>query len=92
MPKRSATAKERRHIARVKAMPCGLCGAPGPSDAHHVRTGQGMGQRASHWLLIPLCKACHQDDEGLHGSRALWRVYRKDELDVLAETIERIAA
>ncbi len=86
------TKGERKHLERIKSMPCGLCGADGPSDAHHIRTGQGMGQRASDFLAIPLCKDCHQGDEGLHGSRALWRVYRKDELDVLAQTIERIAA
>lgn len=77
----------RNHIARIKAMPCGLCGASGPSDAHHIREGQGMGQRASDYLAVPLCKDCHQGPQGLHGDRSLWRVYRKGELDVLAETI-----
>lgn len=86
------TRAERRHLDRIKSMPCGVCGAEGPSDAHHIREGQGMGQRAAHWLAIPLCKDCHQGPGGLHGDRALWRVYRVGELDVLAATIERLCA
>ena len=30
------TAKERAHIQRVKQLPCSVCDAPGPSDAHHI--------------------------------------------------------
>lgn len=82
--------KSRAHLQRIKEMPCGLCGAHGPSDAHHIREGQGMGQRASDYLAVPLCKECHQGRFGLHGDRSLWRVYRKEELDVLAETIARL--
>lgn len=82
--------KDRVHIARIKAMDCALCGASGPSDAHHIREGQGMGQRASDYLAVPLCKDCHQGPQGLHGDRTLWRVYRRDELDVLADTIRRL--
>lgn len=51
-----------------------------------------MAQRARHWLTVPLCKACHQGPDGIHGARNLWRVYKLEELDVLAETIARIAA
>lgn len=86
------TAAERRHLQRIKEMDCGLCGASGPSDAHHVREGQGMSQRAPHWLAIPLCKDCHQGKGGLHGDRSLWRIYKQDELSVLAETIGRLVA
>lgn len=51
-----------------------------------------MGQKASDYLAVPLCYECHQGKRGLHGDRTLWRVYRKDELDVLAETIARLCA
>jgi hypothetical protein len=34
------TQRERRHLAAVKEMPCGVCGASGPSDAHHIEQGQ----------------------------------------------------
>lgn len=82
----------RNHLQRIKELPCGLCGASGPSDAHHIREGQGMGQRASDYLAIPLCKECHQGPCGLHGNRALWKVYKREELDVLAETIAKLTA
>ena len=29
--------KEREHLAKVKALPCSVCDAPGPSHAHHVK-------------------------------------------------------
>lgn len=28
------------HVERIKRMDCCLCGATGPSDAHHIREGQ----------------------------------------------------
>jgi len=28
--------RERLHLAKVKEMPCGVCNASGPSDAHHI--------------------------------------------------------
>lgn len=90
MARKALTPAEREHIARVKALPCGLCGARGPSHAHHIRTGQGMSQRAGHYCTLPLCFSCHQGPNGIHGDRALWRVYRKTEMDVLDETNQRL--
>jgi hypothetical protein len=80
----------RAHIERIKRMDCILCGAPGPSSAHHLREGQGMGQRADDVLAVPLCWHCHQGPEGIHGNRALLRVRKMEELDLLAMTIERL--
>ena len=81
--KRAPTAKESRHIARVKSLPCSLCDEPGPSDAHEIKQGQW-------WTCVALCKSCHQGDNGLHGTKALWRVRKMDELDALAVTIRRL--
>jgi hypothetical protein len=77
------TQRERRHLAAVKEMPCGVCGAAGPSDAHHIEQGQ-------QFLCIPLCYDCHRGTNGLHGTKALWRVRKKDELKVLNDTIETL--
>ncbi|MCB1281010.1 MAG: DUF968 domain-containing protein [Salinibacterium sp.] len=85
MPK-ALTPAERRHLAKVKALPCGLCGRCGPNHAHHVRTGQGMGQRAGHFCTVPLCPDCHEGPQGIHGDKTLWRIYRKTEMDVLDQT------
>ena len=76
--------RERRHLAAVKEMPCGVCGAPGPSDAHHIEQHQ-------QFLCIPLCKDCHQGSHnGIHGRRAIWNVTKKTELSVLNDTIEQL--
>ena len=32
-------AKERAHLGRVKELPCSVCDAPGPSEAHHTKQG-----------------------------------------------------
>ena len=74
------------HLRRVKALPCGLCGAAAPSDAHHPRCFAGMGEKCSDWLVIPLCRLCHSNFHD--GDRALWRIYKKDEPAILAETIK----
>lgn len=79
-----------QHLARIKALPCAVCGQAGPSDAHHIRAGQGMAQRASDWLTVPCCRMCHTGPNGIHGDRALWKIYRLDELGALAATIERL--
>jgi hypothetical protein len=78
------TQRERRHLAAVKEMPCGVCGAAGPSDAHHIDQGQ-------QFLCIPLCKDCHQGSHnGIHGRKAIWNVTKKTELSVLNDIIETL--
>ena len=78
------TARERRHLSVVKEMPCGVCGASGPSDAHHIEQGK-------QFLCIPLCKDCHQGaHNGIHGQRRIWNVLKKTELSVLNDTIDKL--
>jgi hypothetical protein len=84
------TSAERRYLWRVKNLNCVCCGANAPSDAHHIRDGQGMGQKASDYLAVALCKECHQGQNGLHGDRTLMRIYKLSELDLLARTIEQL--
>jgi hypothetical protein len=75
--------RERLHLAKIKEMPCGVCNASPPSDAHHI-------VQHNQYLCIPLCKDCHQGYNGIHGTKALWRVRKLDELMVLNETIRSI--
>lgn len=80
------TAAERAHIGRIKELPCSVCDAPGPSDAHHVVQGQ-------HWTVIALCKDCHQGPRnGWHGRRLMWAIKKLDEWGALAITIKRLMA
>ena len=78
------TTKQRAYLARIKQMPCGVCGEPAPSDAHHI-------EQHKQYLCIPLCKDCHQGSHnGIHGQRRIWTVLKKTELSVLNDTIEKM--
>lgn len=85
---------EKRHLNTLASMPCVLCEALGQTtygvQVHHIRSGQGMGQRSPHWLAIPLCPDCHTGPTGLHGDRSLMRIAKAEELDLLAMTIEAL--
>jgi hypothetical protein len=84
MNSKNLTAAARRHLARVKALPCSVCDAPGPSDAHHIN--QGL-----HFTCVALCKECHQGPVmGWHGQRRAWAVRKMDELAALNRTVERL--
>lgn len=89
MAKRNSTAAERRHLKRVAALPCMLCGTQ-QAEVHHIREGQGASQRASHYLTVPLCPECHRGPLGVHGDRSLMRIQKLEELDLLAMTIEAL--
>lgn len=78
-------------MARVAELPCVLCGEHPPSTVHHIREGQGMSQRASDYLTVPLCPDCHQGPHGIHGDRSILRVNKLSELDLLAMTIKQLS-
>lgn len=80
-------------MGRVAALGCYLCRhlgyGPTPAQVHHVREGQGMSQRASHWLTVPLCDRHHANSspDGWHGQRRAWKLAGRSELDALADTV-----
>ena len=79
----------RRHIGRVKELGCAVCGASGPSDAHHILEGRTPGRKSPDWLCIPLCKDCHQGSRnGIHGMKIMWNVMKKTEAICLNDTLE----
>lgn len=86
--------KSKRHMSRVADLGCMLCllleQGKTPAEVHHLREGQGGGQRASDFLTIPLCPDCHRGPHGLHGDRALLRIAKVNELDLLALTLEAL--
>jgi hypothetical protein len=89
-----ASASESRYMSKVAAIGCVLCRHLGlgiaPAELHHVKEGEGMSQRAPHWLTVPLCPEHHRGSTGLHGlgTRGFYTRYKLDELDLLAFTIE----
>ena len=82
-------ADESRYMGRVASLPCACCGADGV-EVHHVREGQGMSQRASNFLTVPLCPDCHRGSNGIHGNKSYLRIRKLEELDLLAMTIKHI--
>ena len=84
MNSKNLTKADKKHFMSVKELSCGVCDAPPPSDAHHIK--QGL-----HLTCIPLCKDCHQGSfNGLHGQARMWSVMKKDELSVLNDTIKKL--
>ena len=82
----SYSAKERAHIEAVKSLPCSICDAPAPSEAHHV-------DQSCPWTAIALCQSCHRDGHnGWHGRRAMWRIKKMVEIDALGVTVQRLMA
>lgn len=82
--------KEQRHMQRVKELPCCLCGASAPSDAHHILEGRVKGRKAHDFCTIPLCKSCHQSDIGLHGDKSMLKIMKENELNLLGETLKKL--
>lgn len=90
-------AYERRHMGYVAELGCVLCqhqgNGPTPAHVHHIREGQGMGERSSHFLTVPLCPEHHQGASGIHGLgvKGFYTRYKMDELDLLAMTIRKLS-
>jgi hypothetical protein len=78
------TKKESAHLYLVKELPCAVCEAPGPSDAHHI-------EQHMQYLCIPLCKDCHQGSfNGIHGQKRIWNALKKTEMSCLNQTIKQL--
>ena len=87
--KKGRKTADKKHLDRIHGLSCCTCGAY-PVEAHHIRAGQGMSQRAGDWLTIPLCAACHRGPSGVHGDKSIMRVQKLTESDLLDETLARL--
>ena len=83
--------KGKIHMGRVKELTCCLCGAM-PVDAHHIKEGRTFGKRDKlPFMTIPVCPSCHTGPKGIHGDGTMLRIVKKDELELLNETLEILA-
>lgn len=81
--KKAMTNAERQHVSLVKELPCVICGASGPSEAHEPE--QGL------WFCsVALCIACHRGPMGIHGDKTMWRIHKMDEIKALNETLRMV--
>jgi len=85
--------EESKYMGRVASLGCYLCRHLGygftSAQVHHIREGQGMSQRASNFLTVPLCDTHHSNssEDGIHGMRRAWKLASVGEMDALANTI-----
>ncbi len=61
---KSKTKAEQQWLSDVAELGCICCRNMGygasRAELHHVRNGQGMGQRADHYSVLPLCPQHHR--------------------------------
>lgn len=89
--KKPATKAERAHLDRIAGLGCCLCG--GLAEVHHITTGIGMGQRASHFDTIPLCAAHHRTGGhgvAIHAGKRTWEARHGPEIEWLEHVRSRL--
>ncbi len=84
---------EQIHMGRVAALGCIVCrnvfGLYSPAEIHHIRTGQGAGQRASNYDTIGLCPPHHRlggYGVAIHAGQKEWERRYGTETELLAQT------
>lgn len=96
MAKKAATRDEKRYMGRVAELGCALCRHLGlgatPAELHHPRNGTGMGNRASHMDVVPLCPEHHRGNTGIHGMgrKAFEREYGITETELMNQTKQHL--
>ena len=85
---KNGTAAGLKHMGRVKHLPCVICGAHPPSDAHHCRSN---GQARDDFKTIPLCKPCHLGPKGYHSAKETWEAENGPDTDYLAVVADMLA-
>lgn len=91
------TKDERAHMSKVAALGCVVCRNLGygetPAALHHIRAGQGMSQRASHYQVLPLCGTHHQTGGygvAIHAGQKEWESRYGTELELLEQVYDEI--
>lgn len=81
MPKKKQPTKaESEHMAKVKELPCVICGN-WPVDVHHITH---CGRRLGHKYTLPLCFDDHRGDRGFSGkNRDAWDKSLNNQLHLL---------
>jgi hypothetical protein len=91
------TKDERAHMSKVAGLGCIVCRNLGygesPAALHHIRSGQGMSQRASHYQVLPLCGTHHQTGGygvAIHCGQKEWESRYGTELELLEQVYAEI--
>ena len=88
---------EQRHIESIRRIGCIACRVLNiftpDVEIHHVRLGQGMGQRASHMQTLPLCATHHRNGGhgvALHAGQRTWEANFGTEAELLEKVREML--
>ena len=91
---RSKTKKEKEHMDRVSRLNCLICRKEvnpfSPAELHHIRDVSmiGLGQRAKHTQVIPLCIAHHRiGKESFHNNSRAFSKKWGSQKELLIETL-----
>jgi hypothetical protein len=83
---------EKEYMNSVAQLGCIACSNMGymdtPAELHHIRTGQGMSQRASNYDVIPLCPYHHRSGghgNAVHAGQKTWEANHGTELELLEQ-------
>lgn len=86
------TKTERAHIIQVARLGCLACAQMGhftpEVEIHHVRMDNGLGQRSSHFDVLPLCHIHHRTGGhgvAFHAGRQTWEREFGTEAELLAQ-------
>jgi len=85
------TAEEKKHLGKVAALGCIICGAP--AEIHHPRFCVGMSQRAKHFLAVGLCPEHHRQGNFGHCVHNGHQEFEKNymtEQEMLSEVVRRL--
>lgn len=86
MAKIEPTAADKRYWSKLSEYGCLICRQP--AEIHHITTGVGMGQKAAHRDVIPLCHAHHRtggSGVAIHAGKRTWETIYGSEVELLAE-------
>jgi hypothetical protein len=90
-PKRERDGMDEAYLAKLRQLPCCVCGNPAPNTVHHLRrTGQsGFGLRSPDKFALPMCMEGFSGTNDCHGqvqrkSRHELEWFQRKGIDALA--------
>jgi len=87
------TRLEREYLEFIASLGCAVDGCSAPAEIHHPRFAAGMGQRAGHFLAIPLCAEHHRNGGqgvALHACPATFECLYGSEARLLEDTARKV--
>ena len=87
--KKVATKAERAYMAKVFSLGCIVCQMP--PQLHHIRPiGLGIGNRSSHYEVIPLCMSHHTGQFSIHNCKQEFEAMYGTEHEMLQKTLKEV--